>query len=146
MPIFASFVMLAWDLSMEADWSTIDRAWIWRDGGAFFGVPVSNFFGWYLTAFLFYQAFALYCRSRPLISPPLMRSYWRAAILFYGVCAIGNVLILRLPMAPPIVADASGKQWMTMDILGACVLTSLLVMFPMALLAWLRLIEQENEG
>ncbi len=137
--------MLAWDLSMEADWSTVDRAWIWRDGGAFFGVPISNFFGWYLTAFLFYQAFALYCRSRPLIPPPSSQSYWGAAILFYGVCAVGNLLILRLPMAPPVVADASGKQWMTMDILGACALMSLLVMLPMALLAWLRLKEQESE-
>jgi putative membrane protein len=144
-PMLASFVMVAWDLSMEADWATIDRAWIWRDGGAFFGVPVSNFFGWFLTTFLFYQAFALYCRKRPRLPAPLVRNYWRVAIIFYGVCAAGNLLILRVPMAPSVVTDASGRQWMTMDILGVSMLTSLLVMLPLALLAWLRLKEQEAD-
>ncbi len=42
-PLLASGIMLAWDLSMEADWATVDRAWLWRDGGLFFGVPISNF-------------------------------------------------------------------------------------------------------
>jgi len=145
LPILASFIMLAWDLSMEPDWATVDHAWIWRDGGPFFGVPISNFLGWYLTAYLFYQAFALYCRARPVPPPPTSRSYWRAPILFYGVCALGNLLILRLPMAPPVVMDATGKQWITMDILGADALMSLLVMSPMALLAWVRLREKESD-
>ena len=144
-PVLASFLMLAWDLSMEAVWSTIDKAWIWKEGGAFFGVPISNFFGWYLTAFLGYLAFALYSRARPLLSPPLDRSYWRVPILFYTVCAIGNLLIFRLPMTPPVVADATGKMWMTADVLEACALISMLVMLPMALLAWLRLKEQEAD-
>jgi putative membrane protein len=142
-PVLASFVMLAWDLSMEAVWANVDRAWIWRDGGAFFGVPVSNFFGWYLTAFLFYQAFALYCQSRPMPPPHLARSYWRAAVLFYGLCALGNLLVLRMPTVPSVVTDASGKHWRTSDILAVVALHSLLVMFPMALLAWLRINKQE---
>ena len=32
-PLLAGVTMLAWDFSMEAIWSTVDRAWIWRDGG-----------------------------------------------------------------------------------------------------------------
>lgn len=142
-PAAASFMMLAWDLSMEADWSTVDRAWVWRDGGAFYGVPLSNFFGWYLTTYVFYVAFALYCKNR-LVDWPSSRSYWRAPIFLYGICAVGNLLILRLPMAPPTVTDASGRQWITMDILMAGAWISLLVMTPMALLAWHRLKLQEN--
>lgn len=38
-PALAGFIMLAWDWSMEPDWSTVDQAWIWRDGGLYFGVP-----------------------------------------------------------------------------------------------------------
>jgi hypothetical protein len=144
LPALASFLMLAWDFSMEADWSTVDRAWIWRDGGPFYGVPLSNFFGWYLTAYFFYQAFALYCRAKPLVWWPSSRIYWRAPILLYGICAAGNLLILRLPMAPPAVTDASGRQWITMGILLTCARISLLVMAPMALLAWLRLRLQET--
>ena len=112
-PLLASLIMVAWDLSMEAIWSTIDRAWIWRDGGSFYGVPVSNFVGWYFTGFLFYQAFALYCRST-VVQPPLYSpSYWRAAILCYGICAGGNLLIFKDGLFPPAVTDASGRQWMS---------------------------------
>ena len=63
-PAFAGFIMLAWDWSMEPYWSRVDQAWIWRDGGMYFVVPISNFFGWYLTALVFFQVFALYCRNR----------------------------------------------------------------------------------
>ena len=145
LPLLASLIMVAWDLSMEPDWATIDRAWIWQGGGAYFGVPVSNFLGWYLTAYLFYQSFALYCRARPVLSPPSSQSYWRASILFYGICAAGNLLILRLPMAPPVVTDPTGRPWATENILGTCALMSVVVMGPIALLAWLRLKEQESE-
>jgi uncharacterized membrane protein len=145
LPLLASFVMLAWDLSMEADWSTVDRAWIWRDGGSFYGVPISNFLGWYLTTYLFYQAFALYCRARPLLPAFPSRSYWRAAILLYAICAFGNLLILKLPMAPPVVTDASGRQWITMDILRTDALVSLTVMGSMTLLAWLRLRGEKSD-
>jgi uncharacterized membrane protein len=145
LPLLASFIMLAWDFSMEAIWSTIDRAWIWRDGGSFYGVPLSNFLGWYFTAYLFYQAFALYCRADPVKLAPSSRSYWRAAILCYGVCGFGNLLIFRAGLFPPAVTDASGRQWFTMDILFACSLISVLAMVPMALLAWHRLEVQEIE-
>jgi uncharacterized membrane protein len=135
-PLLASFVMLAWDLSMEADWSTVDRAWIWRDGGPFFGVPLTNFLGWYLTAFLFFQGFAFYCRSRAPLAAPVPRMVWQSAIFLYAVCALGNLLILRLPMAAPIVFDAAGKPWITVHILTADALVSIFLMGLIVLLAW----------
>jgi hypothetical protein len=135
-PLLASSVMLAWDLSMEADWSTIDRAWIWRDGGPFFGVPLTNFIGWYLTAFLFFQGFAFYCRSKAPQPALVPRTYWRAGIFLYAVCAMGNLLILRLPMAPAIVFDASGKTWITAHVLIADALVSIFLMGIIVLLAW----------
>jgi putative membrane protein len=89
-PLMASFVMTAWDLSMDPVWADIDHAWVWRDGGSYYGVPVSNFFGWFLTVYIFYQLFALYVRKRA-ISPP-QTSRWRLAILFYVTSGIGNLV------------------------------------------------------
>jgi uncharacterized membrane protein len=144
LPALASFLMVAWDLSMDPDWATIDRAWVWRDGGAYFGVPVSNFLGWYLTAYLLYQLFALFLRRWGSVRPmTLSRSYWRGAVLLYGICAAGNLLLFWQPMVPRIVTDPSGRQWMTEGIVGACVLVSVVVMAPFAILAWLRLKGQE---
>ena len=138
-PALAAFIMLAWDLSMEADWSTVDKAWIWRDGGLYFGVPISNFLGWYLTAFIFFQIFALYCSSRNLLPNPTPMRYWRMPILMYAMCALGNLLIFKLPMAPPIVVDPSGHRWLTMQILRMDAFVSLAVMLPICIAAWTRI-------
>jgi putative membrane protein len=143
-PLLASFVMMAWDLSMEADWSTVDRAWIWRDGGPFFGVPLTNFLGWYLTAFLYFQGFAFYCRFKAPLASPVPRMVWRAAIFLYAICALGNLLILRRPMAAPIVFDPSGKPWITAHILAADAFVSIFLMGLIVLLAWRGLQEAKN--
>lgn len=142
-PLLASFVMLAWDLSMEPDWSTIDKGWIWRDGGAFYGVPASNFLGWYLTSYVTYQLFALYQRGKHVIVRS--RTCWRLPIMLYGICGFGNLLIPLKPMAPYFVIDASGRQWMTNEILRTCALLSLFVMCSLALLAWLRVTRNHSE-
>jgi len=142
LPLLASLIMLAWDLSMDPNWSTLIRAWIWRDGGTYFGVPVSNFFGWFLVAYIYYQAFTLYCRANPRPAASPRQRFWLPAILLYAVCALGNPLVLKLPMAPPVVTDAAGKQWLTSDILTNSVLVSLLVMAPFALMAWLKVRER----
>ena len=63
-PAIASFIMVSWDLTIEPMMSTITGSWIWHYGGSYFGVPVSNFLGWYLTVYAFFQSFALYARSR----------------------------------------------------------------------------------
>ncbi len=78
-PVLASFLMVAWDLSFDPLASTIGRNWIWLQGGNYFGVPFSNYLGWFLTVFVFFQLFALYLRwqagaSAP--SQPLSRGYW----------------------------------------------------------------------
>ena len=54
LPLVASFIMVAWDFSMDPVWATILHAWIWLQGGTYFGVPVSNFLGWYLTVYVIY--------------------------------------------------------------------------------------------
>jgi len=137
-PIIASFIMVAWDLAMDPIWATMRHAWIWRGGGAYFGVPVSNFLGWYLTVVVFYLLFAAFLRDRPAPEPVGATEHWRLPILFYGVSAAGN-LLLAIPRTSYAITDALGKQWMSSDIVGACILISLFVMMPFASLAWIRL-------
>lgn len=87
-PLLASAIMVAWDFCMDPVWSTLLHAWIWRRGGAYFGVPVSNFFGWYLGVYVIYQLFALYLRGHSPAPGPVPASYWRLAVLFY--CRLGG--------------------------------------------------------
>ena len=62
-PFVAAFIMVFWDLCLDPGASTIGHWWIWHDGGGFFGVPLSNYLGWYFTVYLFLQLFALYLRA-----------------------------------------------------------------------------------
>jgi putative membrane protein len=142
-PLVASFAMVAWDLSMDPVWAYIDRAWVWRDGGAYFGVPVSNFLGWFLTVYSFYQLFALYLKKRTTVS--VQRGYWRVAILFYAVSAAGNVLMGIPASTPATVVDASGRHWMVSDIVAVCVLISIFLMMPFAAAAWAGVPEKDND-
>jgi hypothetical protein len=136
LPLVASFVMVAWDLAMDPVWSNLYRAWVWKDGGSFFGVPVSNFLGWYLTVYLFYQAFALYLGGRTV--PPLPRKHWLLPVLFYGASAAGNLLLAIPSATPAVVIDPSGRQWRSAEIIQSCVLVSIFVMGAFAVIAWAR--------
>ncbi|MGH6864721.1 MAG: carotenoid biosynthesis protein [Methyloceanibacter sp.] len=51
-PLAATFIMVLWDLSMNPTASTVQKMWIWERGGGFFGVPLTNYLGWFLTAYV----------------------------------------------------------------------------------------------
>ncbi len=59
-PFISAFIMVMLDFCFDPIMSTIYGMWIWEDGGAFYGVPISNYFGWFITVYLIFQAFALY--------------------------------------------------------------------------------------
>ena len=88
-PFIASFMMVAWDLGMDPTSSTIRHSWIWEQGGGYFGVPLTNYLGWFFTVYVFFQLFALYLRlrkaSRDEEEPALPRSYYAQAIVMYAV-------------------------------------------------------------
>ena len=139
-PVLAALVMVAWDFSNDPIWSTVERCWIWKDGGAWFGVPWSNFLGWYLTVFLIYQSFALYLRERPANASFLPRRHWRMAILFYAVCAAGNLLLVIPRWAgSAAVSDPSGATWKVSQIVNGCALATVFTMAIFIALGWIRL-------
>lgn len=146
LPLVAAFVMVAWDLSQDPVWSTIVRAWVWLHGGAYFGVPASNFLGWYVTVYIIYQSFALYLRGRSIGSDPVAGNYWHLAVLLYGTSAVGNVLLVIPRAGLSVVSDPSGKQWNVSDITGTCALISIFTMGAFALLAWVRLADRKSES
>ena len=148
LPLVASFVMVAWDFSQDPAWSTIERCWIWPHGGAYFGVPITNFLGWYLTVYICYQLFALYLNRNHVNFNSLPLRYWQLTVLLYALCAAGNLL---LPFGNPpgglaVVSDGSGATWNVRDIVGASALVSIFTMGAFALLAWIRLKERTAEA
>ncbi|HEV2472921.1 MAG TPA: carotenoid biosynthesis protein [Chthonomonadales bacterium] len=138
LPLLASFIMTAWDFAQDPVWSTLLHAWRWRDGGIWFGVPLTNYAGWLLTVFLIYFAFAQYLRRRASVAAPAL-PHWRAAVLLYALCALGNVLQLLRRQALDVVVDPAGAQWHTAALLRASAFVSVFMMGSFALVAWLHI-------
>jgi putative membrane protein len=144
LPLVASFLTVAWDLAQDPVWATVLHGWVWRDGGPWFGVPISNYLGWYGTVFTIYLLFALYLRRRPAPATATPPPSSRPALLFYALCAAGNVLQIVSPLAPAVVQDPTGKQWRYADIAAASALVSIFVMGGFAAVAGFRLAKQQK--
>ena len=133
--------MTQWDVVMEPAVSTIAKAWIWHDGGAHFGVPLSNYAGWLLTSWLFYQAFAHLSRT-PAQLPVPSTARGRGApadrdcILFEFRPDPSDTVVIGQSGE---VMDAAGLLWRVGDLRAATVVTMLFTMFFTSLLAALRL-------
>jgi putative membrane protein len=144
-PVVASFIMVSWDLTLDPVASTIGHSWIWHDGGAYFGVPVSNFLGWYLTVFVFFQLFALYLVRRPPrpAQGEVTASFWWPAWTMFALSIFRPVLTaLFHPGGPATVTDPAGVTWSVAALYGTCALAAIFVMGAFAVLALLRFTER----
>jgi uncharacterized membrane protein len=148
LPALASFVMVSWDLTLDPVASTIGRSWIWRDGGAYFGVPVSNFLGWYLTVFVFFQLFALYQSRRPARQSTALKvttepGFWWPALALYAATALRPVAtVLFLPAGAATVVDQAGVIWNVESLYSVCAVVGIFTMGAFSMLALLRLTER----
>jgi uncharacterized membrane protein len=143
-PFIAAFIMVMWDLALDPGASTVEKLWIWEQGGGFFGVPLSNYLGWFLTVYLFMQSFALYLRARgPAAETEQPKSYFIQAIAMYVIVALNYVLDYLANGTEP-VTDATGAVWRTGDIFETAAITSLLTMVFVAALATIKIVREPS--
>jgi putative membrane protein len=96
----SAVIMTAWDLVVDPYLSgPTERAWIWEDGGQYFGVPLHNFGGWLLTTFTIYFLFQLLSERKFQVSPsrPLSIPIILLPLIGYGAMMITNII----PGEPP---------------------------------------------
>jgi putative membrane protein len=97
----SAVIMTAWDLVVDPYLSgPTERAWIWEDGGQYFGVPLHNFGGWLLTTFTIYFIFRLLSERKFQMHPsrrPLTTSIILLPLISYGATMIANII----PGEPP---------------------------------------------
>jgi uncharacterized membrane protein len=134
-PAIASFIMVSWDLTLDPIMSTITGSWVWHNSGSYFGVPVSNFLGWYLTVYVFFQCFALYARRR-FASFTKVPGYWATPLFAYTSIIIAPILSLLLGTEPTtVLTDPVGHQWQAQDIRSVAALVCLFTALPFWILA-----------
>jgi len=144
-PLLAAGIMMVWDLSAEPIWSTIGHFWIWRRGGPYFGVPISNFLGWFLTNYIIFQLFSLYLsRRRSVCRVPDV--YWFLGVISYLVVIGASLGRMSFLMGAPPVSDAAGTQWNVSYMALTCGMVSLCAMGAFAALASWKLIRHAREA
>ena len=145
-PLIGAFAMTGWDLALDPGTSTIEQAWIWENGGGFFGVPLVNFLGWTFTVYLFMQVFAIYLRNRrrlPAAAPDRSTGSDLQGVLLYAATTI-SFFVEFFTGERTTVTDAAGATWRTGDIYETSVLLTVYGMCFIALLALLRIAQERT--
>lgn len=95
--LLSAVVMTAWDFVIDPYLSgpTVN-AWIWEEGGTYFGIPVHNFFGWILTTFSIYLIYRIFENKNP-IQDQIANNIAVLPVSAYGLMLIANLM----PGEPP---------------------------------------------
>jgi uncharacterized membrane protein len=88
--LIAAMIMTGWDTVMDPSMSAAGN-WIWEHGGAYFGVPIHNYFGWLLTTFLVYLGAGVLWRSKSAVSE-VARGFATLPIFVYGFYGISYAM------------------------------------------------------
>jgi putative membrane protein len=108
-PALVGLILVSWDLVMEP-LMTSRQLWIWDQPGVYFGIPLQNFAGWWLTGFIIVLIY-LWMGGR------LERGDWsfdRWMALLLAVNFAGNALdsLPRGLYLPPLLATLALLAWL----------------------------------
>ncbi|MEU4245857.1 carotenoid biosynthesis protein [Amycolatopsis sp. NPDC026612] len=121
LPVVAAALMTMFDLGADSVSATIQKNWIWDRGGAVFGVPWTNYLGWWFVTYVFFQIFALVLAGRRRSVDPSLDNRQSEpvalAVAIYFLLA-ATTMVLFFTQAGRTVTDAAGHTWSTDDIYG----------------------------
>lgn len=125
-PLIAAFIMVMWDLCMDPLSSTVYSLWVWKDGGEYFGVPLQNYFGWFMVVYIIYQCFAIYIGKKDQLISHSTKAFWLEATAIYAIQASTQLL------------DPFGAS-VHLEIYRAMALITVFTMIFVALLSFIRI-------
>jgi carotene biosynthesis associated membrane protein len=85
-----ALVMTAWDLAMDP-MMVAGGHWVWEEPGAYFGIPLQNYLGWWLTTFVTFWLFLSLARLQPQ-QKPASGSTDQLAIWSYAATGLSSVI------------------------------------------------------
>ncbi len=84
-------VMTSWDLAMDP-LMVAGGHWVWEQPGAYFGIPIQNFWGWWLTIFVTFILYLSLGRHKPAVRAP-GSGFGRLAIWSYAITGLSSVIL-----------------------------------------------------
>ena len=78
-----SFILLSWDLSLDPAMSMATKYWIWGTAGPYYGMPLLNLFGWFVTGVVLMGVFVVMRADSWIakLSPAWLIGYYGANLL-----------------------------------------------------------------
>lgn len=106
--VAGSLVLLSWDLALDPAMSLVTKYWVWGVDGPYYGMPILNLVGWYVTGVALMIALSVLRADRWIARLPL-----RWLVGFYGA----NLL---LPIGMSVAAGLSGAVAATFTAMLLC--------------------------
>ena len=106
--VAGSLVLLSWDLALDPAMSLVTKYWVWGVDGPYYGMPILNLVGWYVTGLVLMIALSALRADRWIARLPL-----RWLVGFYGA----NLL---LPIGMSAAAGLSGAVAATVAAMLVC--------------------------
>ncbi len=96
--LLGALVMTAWDVTLDPYMVGFEKAWVWTQGGMYFGIPVQNYVGWVATTFLVFALVRFLERKVPL-EPQVRFGRWFVAmpLATYGFMSVGDIVLGQPP-------------------------------------------------
>jgi putative membrane protein len=115
LPALAAAVMTMFDVATDSQASTVAHTWIWQDGGGVFGVPYTNYLGWWLVTYTFFQIFALLLsRAQTRAANPCIAvtpGSLLQPVLLYAATGLSTILTFFTTTPGGTAIDATGVTW-----------------------------------
>jgi uncharacterized membrane protein len=140
LPVLAGATMTMFDFGFDSLAATVRNLWIWEDGGGVFGVPYTNYLGWWFVTWSFFQIFALVLAVRRTrrtegateVLPQVSHLQPVLVYLMFAVCSI--TMFIGFDGAESVV-DATGVAWDTAALVETLMIMNIFSVLPTALFA-----------
>ena len=91
--LLSAAVMTAWDFVVDPYLSgSRVQAWVWEDGGPYFGIPIQNFIGWMLTTFTIYFIFRWIENKTSIQRTYQFEKFMLVPVLAYILMLVANLM------------------------------------------------------
>ncbi|MCS7480418.1 carotenoid biosynthesis protein [Umezawaea endophytica] len=138
LPMLAAAVITMFDVAADAQASTVEGNWTWHDGGGVFGVPYTNYLGWWFVTYLYFQILAFILGRAQSGAPQGIRTVNDVSLvqptLIYASLGLSFVPYF-IGADTYTVVDESGAVWSTAAINETAMVVGLFTVVVIAFLA-----------
>ena len=135
--------MTMFDVGSDSNVSTVNHVWIWDRGGGVFGVPFTNYLGWWFVVYTFLQVFALIAARVQTRAPRRVAVVAPGSLLqpVVAYLAVGLPSVIRFVAGSALdtVTDARGTTWAVHDLNESMLTITVFGLITIAVLALVKI-------